>query len=277
MTDKIETISVLFTQRNLSYNGATSSDQMNDIMDEIAADFSSFSDQWNNRLVVVTDALPNGSPDSTVDAFVNGLDGKNQYVDQDATAGSVYYKTASSRPMTVYEQLVDIYSEISDLSTDLTSQIGGLAPTAATVSILDAGGLYAATNVETALAEVMGQVDALTGAGGAADFSAVGENILFAADGTYNIGGPAADRPQHIYATGTVTADNLIAAATGEIYFTSKTKLSSPIDGILLVAANGGGGASVQMGEMTAPAGTANAGRLFCRDNGAGKTQLCSF
>lgn len=55
-----------------------------------------------------------------------------------------------------------------------------------------------------------------------------------------------------------------------------RTAANALLDG-LVVGPTGRVGvyADVALPEMTAPSGVANTGLLFCRDNGAGKTQLC--
>ena len=95
MTDKIELIQLQFQKRTARQRGPTSSDQINDTNEELAVDLASVNDQWNNRLVPLTESLPNGIPSSAVDAFANGLDGANLYVDQDATASvnSLFFNT----------------------------------------------------------------------------------------------------------------------------------------------------------------------------------------
>jgi len=91
------------------------------------------------------------------------------YVEQDATASvnPSYYNSSESRPNTVFEQFQDVYSLIVTTTEDLEGQIGSLINTAASVAIEDNAGLYAASNVETALAEVMTAVDVLGLSGGA--------------------------------------------------------------------------------------------------------------
>lgn len=207
MADRLETIQVLFTKRNARRRGPTSSYQYNDSIEEIAHDFSALNEQWNNRLVPLTDGLPDGSEGlvaSSVDAFTNGLDARTLFVNHDATASvdSEYYKVSAERPTTVYEQIVDIYSTISTLEEDLEDQINNKILTAQEISITDSGGLYTAENVEAALAEVMTQVEAISiSSSSVLDLSAVDQHYLPETDNLYDIGSTS-KRIRSLYVTG---------------------------------------------------------------------------
>jgi hypothetical protein len=159
---KINTLYISFTDRNARRRGPTSSEAWNDIHDELAADLAGLYDQWNNRLKPLTTTLPDGTVDSDIDAFTNGLDGQTLYTKSDSTVSdTTYYNSVYTRPNTVYEQFVDVYSELESLETTLSSQISGQVFSAANITIVDNGSLYDATNVETALAEVKELVDDL--------------------------------------------------------------------------------------------------------------------
>lgn len=166
MTDRISSIQLQFQRRNARKRGPTSSDQINDATEELATDLSTINGQWNSLLVPLVAALPNGVPDLDVDAFVNGIDGDNIYVEQNASASvnASYYNTPNARPNTIFEQFQSIYSALEVLQNDLENQINSNLVTASQVSILDSGGLYASESVEGALAEVMTQVDSLASA-----------------------------------------------------------------------------------------------------------------
>lgn len=161
MADNLETIQLLFTKRNAPSRGRTSSEDFNDMIDELANDLVEFNSQWNNRLVTLTATIPDGTVDEDVDAITNGLSGKHLYTDATATAvtNTTYYETSLSRPRTILEQFMDVYNQIQTVQNDLEVQIAGVLPTAEQVIISDTGALYAATNVETALAEVMTAVN----------------------------------------------------------------------------------------------------------------------
>jgi hypothetical protein len=85
---------------------------------EVAADLAVIANEWNTKLATLIDTLPDGSLDSSVNAFINGLDGRTMFVDSsvDATsADSTYYNTASVRPQTIQEA-------IDTLRTSITTQ-----------------------------------------------------------------------------------------------------------------------------------------------------------
>ena len=173
MTDKLKTIQLQFQVRNARKRGPTSSDQINDTNAELAADLAELNSQWNDQLVPLTTSLPNGVPDTDIDAFLNGLDGANLYVEQNATASvnSLYFNTPNARPNSVFEQFADVYSSITAVTTSLENLINNTSVAALQVSITDSSSLYAASNVEDALSEVMTNLNTLNGAAenGAAD------------------------------------------------------------------------------------------------------------
>lgn len=152
---KIDTLYISFVDRNARYRGPTSSADWNDMHDELATDLASIYDQWNNRLKPLTNTLPDGTVDSNIDAFTNGLDGQTLYTKSDATVDDTdYYNTSYVRPNTVYEQFQDVYDNLDTLESGLTNQISGQVFSAANISIVDNGNLFDATNVESALAEL---------------------------------------------------------------------------------------------------------------------------
>jgi hypothetical protein len=148
VSTKIEEIQVLFQRRNARKRGPTSSDQFNDMTEEIAHDLATLNEQWNNRLVPLTSALPDGVTDSDVDIYTNGLDGGNLYVDYSASRvlNSTYYNTVSSRPNTVLEQFDTIYSLVNTIRDDLENQISSTVLTAIQIPVTDALGLYQSSN-----------------------------------------------------------------------------------------------------------------------------------
>lgn len=212
MTDKFEQIQVLFQVRNARKRGPTSSDEFNDMLEEIAHDFSELNNQWNNRLVPLGDAIPDGTDDSSVDAYTNGLDGANLYVNHDATtsSNSLYYNTSSSRPNTVFEQFGLLYTTVDEIRDDLENQINNTVLTASQIDITDTGGLYDATNVEDALAEVKTQADYLQ----ALDWDNVTNDILPSIDNYYSIGSPTL-RFKNIYVAGSSLHIVALAAEAG--------------------------------------------------------------
>ena len=164
MSDKLETIQISFTQRNVRKTGPLSSDTFNDQNNEIAHDFAAFNDQWNDRLVPLLTTLPDGSEgnvDNAVDAWTDGLDGQTVFTKADATAATnaAYFNTTADRPYTLYEQVQDIYSTITETQETLENQIGGHLTAATEISIADSASLYDSNDVETALAEVMVKAD----------------------------------------------------------------------------------------------------------------------
>lgn len=189
MADRLEEIQILFQKRNARKRGPTSSAQYNDTIEEIAHDLSSFHDQWNNRLVPLTEQLPDGTQGlsaSAVDAFTNGLDGTTFFVDSrsSTTQNAQYYNAPAERPRTVLEQFQNIYTAITVLEENLQNEISNQLLTADQIAVIDASGLFASTHVEGALNELKDQLDNLTGL----NFNAVPEDILPSTDNAYNLG-----------------------------------------------------------------------------------------
>jgi hypothetical protein len=133
----------------------------NDSVAEISQDFAGLYDQWNNRFVPLMAPVPDGSVDTDVDAYANGLDGRTLYVNFEATnsSDSTYYHSSKSRPNTISEQFDNIYSAITALKEDLQGEVAAIAVAAEDISISDSGGLFSSVNVEDALAEVQTAVN----------------------------------------------------------------------------------------------------------------------
>lgn len=163
MADNLETIQIAFTKRNAKSRGRTSSEDFNDMIEELSHDLVAFNTQWNNRLVPLVSTIPDGTDDANVDALTNGLSGRHLYTDATATAtyNTTYYSTTNSRPKSILEQFIEVYNQIQTVQNNLETQIAGVLPTAEQIIISDTGALYDATNVETALAEIASDVNNL--------------------------------------------------------------------------------------------------------------------
>ena len=125
-TNQLNNFNFSFTVRRAPKTGPTSSDKWNDTVDELGKDLANIAQQWNLGLVPIMNGLPNGSLDSSVNAFINGLDGNNMWVDQTVTALSdiqTYFNPTSLRPYTVKEQFDDVYASIVSTANDLQSSI----------------------------------------------------------------------------------------------------------------------------------------------------------
>lgn len=116
--------------RNQRFRGSTSSAQQNDFQNETIRDSSAFQKQWNELIVPFSQRLPDGTLDTSVNAFKDGLDGRTLFVNSDAdinTGTGQYYVNALSRPTTTYEQFIDVYNAIDVAVQNLESliQAGG--------------------------------------------------------------------------------------------------------------------------------------------------------
>lgn len=131
MTRTISRYNVSVTRRPTSYRGPRSSSDFTDTIDELIRDLTELSTQWNNGLVKLMESLPDGSEDSSVDAFVDGIDGRTLYVDSSLTSTSsvlTYWHTTKERPNTLKEAFDNLYTYIS-------VQLGGIQADLAETSL----------------------------------------------------------------------------------------------------------------------------------------------
>ena len=160
MAEKLENIQILFQKRNARKRGPTSSDQFNDLLDEIAHDLTEINNRINNSLVPLTATLDDGTlgiSGNQIDAFTNGLDGSTMFVLSSASSSTdtQFWNISAERPNTIKEQFDDIYSELEDIRESILVATGiGTDITASEVSIEDLSGHFASTNVEDALSEI---------------------------------------------------------------------------------------------------------------------------
>ena len=113
-------------QRNQRFRGPTSSAQQNDMQAEIIRDLTSIQQQWNNLIVPLLADVPDGTDDSNVNAFLNGLDGQTLYCNADATANlsnGQYFNSINGRPNTIYEQFQNIYTSLTNTTAELENAI----------------------------------------------------------------------------------------------------------------------------------------------------------
>lgn len=127
----LKNLNFSFVARAAPRQGPSSSNNWNDSMNEIAADLAYLVQQWNNRLIPAFAAVPRGEEDSSINAMILGLDGKNLWVDSTVTATSTdttYYDSANTRPVTIKEALDDINTRltqaIEDLEDSISSSVG---------------------------------------------------------------------------------------------------------------------------------------------------------
>ena len=214
-SNKISDLSISFMKRNARKRGPNLSMTWNDSVAELSQDLAGLYDQWNNRLVPLIAPVPDGTVDSDIDAYANGLDGRTLYVNFEATnsLNSLYYHTSKSRPNTILEQFDNIYTAITSLKEDLQGEVASIAVTAEDISISDSGGLFVATNVEDSLAEVMTVVNNF--ADGAAYLPLAGGAML----GTLDMNNQRIQMYPNVYViSGTGTPEGNVVAAVGSLF-----------------------------------------------------------
>lgn len=122
----INQLALSLIRRNAPYRGPRTSDSWNDTIDEISNDLASVISEWNLKLYPLLLGVPDGTDDVNIDAFTNGLDGSQLYVDHDSTESDengAYWNETYSRPITLKESLTEIREEIESNYNDLAALV----------------------------------------------------------------------------------------------------------------------------------------------------------
>lgn len=115
----MDQLSLAFTKKYFPAHGTISSEDANDLMEELAVDFTAFINMINSYVQPLIDSLPSGSRSITaddrsndIDPVANGLDGSQIYLDMTATIadGALLYNTAADRPNTIKEAFLYLQS-----------------------------------------------------------------------------------------------------------------------------------------------------------------------
>lgn len=117
-----------FARRNVPKRGPSSADTFNDTFQELANDLAKIASEWNLKLKPILATIPYGDKDTTVDAYVNGLDGRTFWVDSSLTGAEddlTFYNATYSRPSTVKEALYDIYDYVANQVAQVRLDIAG--------------------------------------------------------------------------------------------------------------------------------------------------------
>jgi len=111
---RLSSLTLSYMLRNMRKRAGLSSDKINDSFTEIGQDLNQLSSEWNSFLIPLLSAIPDGSDDTDINAFTDGLSGKSLYVDDTATTilNSDYYNATLSRPNTCLEQFDAVYDYV---------------------------------------------------------------------------------------------------------------------------------------------------------------------
>ena len=133
MSDSLNNFSFTFSRRNVPRRGPFTSDQWNDSFTEIATDLAAIANEWNTKLSLIIAGLPGGVEDSSVNAFRNGLDGDNVWVDGTVTSSSddlTYYDATLDRPATIKEAFDAVYgsiaSQVATVKVEVIAESGAM-------------------------------------------------------------------------------------------------------------------------------------------------------
>jgi len=133
------TLNMSFIARSAATNGPRTASTWRDSMKEISRDLSSIATDWNLYFSPLAAKLPDGTgtaaqvvDDFTNDlnAFVEGLDGSQIFIDYDTVSGEesgLFWNTVRNRPYTIKEQIKKIRTIITDTATELTTAINAAA------------------------------------------------------------------------------------------------------------------------------------------------------
>ncbi len=133
------TLAVSFVARSASTNGPRTASSWRDSMKEIVRDLSSIATNWNTYLSPLAATLPDGTGTAAqvvddfsndLNAFTEGLDGSQVFIDFDTTSGEesgLFWNTARNRPYTLKEQIKRLRTIISETESSLTIAINAAA------------------------------------------------------------------------------------------------------------------------------------------------------
>jgi len=134
--DKLKRLDFTFISRSAPKSGPSSSDTWNASTNELSKDLALLGKEWNSKLLLLIDSLPDGVIDTSTNAFKYGLDGKHFYIDHNAVSTDndlTYYNSTKARPSTLYEALNTIYeyivTQISAVQEEINNQSAALTTT----------------------------------------------------------------------------------------------------------------------------------------------------
>jgi hypothetical protein len=132
---KISRLNIQSVQHDIPKGAPFDANEFNDLSAETSTDFASLASQWNTLLLPLCSASPDGSSDSLINAYKNGLDGSTMYVDSRANTSADklrYYNEIRKRPKTIKEMIDEL---ISGEFTSGPGSTAGSGSTATTHSI----------------------------------------------------------------------------------------------------------------------------------------------
>lgn len=125
--------------RTVTSGGPFSADIWNDTLNELSVDLAALAKQWNLLLVPLLRTVPDGTQDTAIDAYANGLDSRTLYANSAATTSFDtvhFYNLTKDRPFTIYEVLTNLFNDIASGtggtgtgSTTIINNNGGLTDT----------------------------------------------------------------------------------------------------------------------------------------------------
>lgn len=132
----VSKITLSLKKRAASERGISTSELFNDLVNEVSHDLINITRQWNSIAYPIFSSLPQGELDtrwdldSTLNPVVNGLDGTQVFMDNDAaeiTDDGRFFNTTLQRPLTLKEVSNNIQVQIDEINeaVQLIEVLGG--------------------------------------------------------------------------------------------------------------------------------------------------------
>ena len=132
----VKKITLSFKKRTASERGISRSNLINDLINEVSHDLINLSREWNSIAYPIFGSLPQGASDtrwdldSTLNPVVNGLDGTQMFMDNNANStldDGRYYNSTNERPKTLKEIAEALQSNINEINeaVQLIEILGG--------------------------------------------------------------------------------------------------------------------------------------------------------
>lgn len=157
-------------------DGVVDSRDLNASIGSLITTSAVFAEQWNSQLADLLNSMPGGGRvisiserTSTPNAFSNGIDGANLFIDLTANSkieNGEYFKTSSNRPFTIKEYIskvkIDTNIRLSKLESSITL-LQSIDSTGLTNAQKEAIGLRIFDNTQTSIPSSLdGKISALT-------------------------------------------------------------------------------------------------------------------
>jgi|WetSurMetagenome_2_1015567.scaffolds.fasta_scaffold89381_5 hypothetical protein len=125
----MNTIHISTVRKVFPAHGTISSEDFNELVDQLVLDFTSIATALNDNVQPVMESLPGGSRSISSDSrtesinpIENGLDGTQLYLDMTTTDinNPLLYNSVQNRPNTILEAMQYLLARIEQLTQDIS-------------------------------------------------------------------------------------------------------------------------------------------------------------